>query len=142
MATMASKRTAAAKIPKVPMGSKVPSTRKHPRAMVNLMIDYQTLDQFFHDYATNISLGGVFIRSRNPLPVGTKLKVSFSLPGLTKMVETVGEVAHVLDERAREGFCGMGIRFSDLDPKSKKIVDSLVGEQIKLESPKKASRKN
>ncbi len=105
-------------LPKVP--------RKHERKTVNLLIDYQTLDQFFNDYATNISLGGVFIRSKNPLPVGTKLRVAFSLPGLTKMVETWGEVAHVHDIRGDEGFTGMGVRFADLDAKSKKIIDELV----------------
>jgi type IV pilus assembly protein PilZ len=102
--------------------------RAHDRKAVKLMIDYQTLDQFFHDYATNISLGGVFIRSKNPLPVGTKLRVSFSLPGLKKMVETWGEVAHVLDARSDEGFTGMGIRFNDLDVASKKVIDDLVAE--------------
>ena len=103
--------------------------RSHERKAVKLMIDYQTLDQFFHDYATNISLGGVFIRSKNPLPVGTKLRVSFSLPGLKKMVETVGEVAHVLDARSDEGFTGMGIRFNDLDVGSKKVIDDLVAAE-------------
>jgi uncharacterized protein (TIGR02266 family) len=100
--------------------------RVHERLAVNLLIDYQVLDQFLYDYATNISLGGVFIRSQNPLPVGTKLRVQFSLPGLDETVVTWGEVAHVIEERAKEGFRGMGIRFDDLDPKSKRVIDQLV----------------
>lgn len=104
----------------------VDARRRDPRRAVNLLIDYQSLDQFFNDYATNISLGGVFIRSRNPLPVGTRLRVAFSLPGLEKMVETVGEVAHVMDGRSQDGFVGMGIRFNDLDSKAKGLIDKLV----------------
>ncbi len=127
--------------PNEPM-SQIPTTRKHQRAAVNLLIDYQTLDQFFHDYATNISLGGVFIRSRNPLPVGTKLRVAFSLPGLTDMVETVGEVAHVLDERSREGYAGMGIRFQDLDPLSKRVVDQLIEDQVAKEGGQEIRKQN
>ncbi len=100
--------------------------RTHARLAVNLLIDYQALDQFLYDYATNISLGGVFIRSANPLPVGTKLRVQFSLPGLDETVVTWGEVAHVIEERAKEGFRGMGIRFNDLDPRSKRVIDQLV----------------
>jgi len=102
------------------------ANRAHTRLPVNLLIDYQVLDQFLYDYATNISLGGVFIRSQNPLPVGTKLRVQFSLPGLEETVVTWGEVAHVIEERAKEGFRGMGIRFDDLDSKSKRVIDQLV----------------
>lgn len=104
--------------------------RTAQRAPVNLLIDYQTLDQFFHDYATNISLGGVFIRSSAPLPVGTRLKVSFSLPGLDSVVETTGVVARVEDARSQEGFSGMGISFEDLDAQSKKLVDYLVEQSL------------
>jgi len=100
--------------------------RAHERLAVNLMIDYQVLDQFLYDYATNISLGGVFIRSSNPLPVGTKLRVQFSLPGLKDMVTTWGEVAHVVEDRSKQGFAGMGIRFSDLDPAQKRTIDQLI----------------
>ena len=76
---------AAKKKPKVVEKAALPPStettqRQHQRLAVNLLIDYQVLDQFLYDYATNISLGGVFIRSSNPLPVGTKLRVQFSLP--------------------------------------------------------------
>jgi type IV pilus assembly protein PilZ len=118
--------------------------RLHTRLAVNLLIDYQVLDQFLYDYATNISLGGVFIRSQNPLPVGTKLRVQFSLPGLEETVVTWGEVAHVIEERAKEGFRGMGIRFDDLDPKSKKVIDQLVahGAHTLLNGKAKAANSN
>jgi type IV pilus assembly protein PilZ len=104
----------------------VQTQRQHQRLAVNLLIDYQVLDQFLYDYATNISLGGVFIRSSNPLPVGTKLRVQFSLPGLKDMVTTWGEVAHVVEDRAKQGFAGMGIRFSDLDASQKRMIDKLM----------------
>jgi len=100
--------------------------RVHDRLAVNLMIDYQVLDQFLYDYATNISLGGVFILSSNPLPVGTKLRVQFSLPGLKEMVTTWGEVAHVVEDRSKQGFSGMGIRFNDLDAAQKRSIDQLI----------------
>jgi uncharacterized protein (TIGR02266 family) len=116
--------------------------RAHTRLAVNLLIDYQVLDQFLYDYATNISLGGVFIRSQNPLPVGTKLRVQFSLPGLEETVVTWGEVAHVIEERAKEGFPGMGIRFDDLDPKSKRVIDQLVATGAKALLSSKAANTN
>ena len=116
--------------------------RTHTRLAVNLLIDYQVLDQFLYDYATNISLGGVFIRSTNPLPVGPKLRVQFSLPGLEETVVTWGEVAHVIEERAKEGFHGMGIRFDDLDPKSKRVIDQLVNTGANTLLARKAANSN
>src|SRR4051812_4337919 len=111
---MTTRRTSTAKAAKVSSQSKRRAAlveaaakekqRAHARLAVNLLIDYQVLDQFLYDYATNISLGGVFIRSQNPLPVGTKLRVQFSLPGLDETVVTWGEVAHVIEERSKEGF--------------------------------------
>lgn len=103
--------------------------REHPRAAVNLSISYETLDQFFHDYATNISVGGVFIRTRHPAAIGTELKVAFALPGLEGKVETTGRVVHVQGETA-ESPGGMGIRFEDLSKDSKKIIDHLVMESF------------
>lgn len=116
--------------------------RTHARLAVNLLIDYQALDQFLYDYATNISLGGVFIRSANPLPVGTKLRVQFSLPGLDETVVTWGEVAHVIEERAKEGFRGMGIRFNDLDPRSKRVIDQLVATGAQTLPGRQAANSN
>ena len=100
--------------------------RTHTRKPINLVINYQNLDQFFSDYIINISQGGIFIRSKNPLPVGTRLKVSFSLPGLNETIETTGEVAHVQDARTEDGFSGMGVHFKDLDKKAKARIDELV----------------
>lgn len=98
--------------------------RQFRRVPVSLVINYETLDQFFEDYALNISLGGVFIRSKKPLDIGTRLKIKFNLPELNDMIETTGVVAHVVNQD--DGDCGMGIRFDDLDGRSKQLIDHLM----------------
>ena len=47
--------------------------RQHHRYDVNE--EFETIDAFVAEYVTNISHGGVFIRSKNPLPVGTKVNL-------------------------------------------------------------------
>src|SRR6516164_2182390 len=46
--------------------------RTHPRAPIELKVDYKKLNSFFADYTRNISKGGTFIKTRKPLPVGTR----------------------------------------------------------------------
>jgi type IV pilus assembly protein PilZ len=107
--------------------------REHKRKPVSMVINYETLDQFFEDYVTNISLGGVFIQSKNPLPIGTRLKIKFALPELANPIETTGVVAHVVNLDDEGDMHGMGIRFADLDPESKKLIDKLVNSHYVLD---------
>ena len=101
--------------------------RKGTRKPVALKISYETMDQFFIDYASNISIGGVFIRSSQPLPVGTRLKVKFNLPNLEDIIETTGIIVHLI--RTGDDTHGMGLYFDDLDVDSKKLIDKLVSSE-------------
>lgn len=91
-----------------------------------LQINYESLDQFFRDYAVNSSLGGIFIQASNPLPVGTTLRIIFNIPQLNHLVETTGIVAHVIEEKEEYGGSGMGVKFNDLDRRSKDMIDAIM----------------
>lgn len=47
------------------------SRRGEERVTINK--EFETFDAFFHEYVTNISRSGIFVRSKNPLPVGTEI---------------------------------------------------------------------
>lgn len=103
--------------------------RRSRRVPLEIIIDYSTLDGFFKDYAQNISLGGIFLRTDNPFPAGTKVNLSFSLPGYNGLIETKGEVIWVVkkdDSEEGRGSPGMGIKFEDLSLESKQIIDKLI----------------
>lgn len=68
--------------------------RKHPRVPVRIRIQYRVADQFFTDYIQNLSLGGIFVETTDPLPVHTALKVQFSLPSLEEPIVADGVVVH------------------------------------------------
>jgi len=108
--------------------------RKHPRFPVQIRIQYRAADQFFTDYIQNLSLGGIFVETAEPLPVNTLLKVQFSLPSMDVPVVADGLVVHSVQagRKKNPAVSGMGIRFSDLDRKSKKALDVYLK---KLQSP-------
>jgi uncharacterized protein (TIGR02266 family) len=102
--------------------------RRHPRLDVRFEISYQHLDDFFYDYAINLSRGGIFIRSINPLAVGTGLKLRFSIPGRKEVIETSGRIVRVVKPGDPHGQDpGMGIEFQALGEKDLALINSLWG---------------
>jgi len=65
--------------------------RRFRRRMVHMLIDYITPESVRCEYATTLAAGGLFIETEEPLPVGTRLKLRFALPG--------GETLHVIEGR-------------------------------------------
>lgn len=77
--------------------------------------------ELVNEYVTNISRSGVFIRSDNPLPVGTLVNLCFSV--ILEDLETVTGVGKVV--RVSQDPPGMGIVFVELDGVSEKVIESL-----------------
>jgi hypothetical protein len=55
------------------------STRRFPRIPVHLDVHFGTADDLRAAVIDSLSEGGVFIRTRSPLPIGTELTLSISL---------------------------------------------------------------
>ena len=83
--------------------------------------EFESFDAFITEYVTNISRTGVFVRSKQPYPVGTRVNLHFSiiLEGL-ETIEGEGEVVRIEHEPA-----GMGIAFVSLTPESQSLVSQL-----------------
>jgi type IV pilus assembly protein PilZ len=82
--------------------------REHPRAPIELRVDYKKLNSFFADYTKNISKGGTFIKTKKTLPVGTRFLFQLTVPGREGPFELKGEVVHANPSGDEPG---MGIRF-------------------------------
>jgi type IV pilus assembly protein PilZ len=97
--------------------------RKYVRVTLNLLIKYETMEEFNSDYSQNLSLGGMFIKTDRPLPVGTELQIHFLLPDIIGAVTTEGVVMHnTLDDEDAEAE-GMGIEFRKLSEQARKIIE-------------------
>jgi uncharacterized protein (TIGR02266 family) len=106
--------------------------RRSNRVPVEIQIQYETADGFFQDYIRNLSLGGIFIETSKPLPTNTKLKVQFSLPEISDPIVADGVVVHTLrlGQTQNPSVSGMGIRFSELEPSSRQILESYLQGKV------------
>jgi type IV pilus assembly protein PilZ len=117
------------------MGTDGNERRAHPRAPIELRVEYQRLNTFFADYTKNISKGGTFIRTKRALAVGTEFLFHLSAPSLGEPLAICGQVVWVV----REGQPpppgvepnhepGMGIRFIYDDEAQRHAVEARVEE--------------
>jgi uncharacterized protein (TIGR02266 family) len=110
------------------MGKKARERRKHKRVPARILIKYGNAEQFFTDYIQNISRGGIFVPTYNPLPKGTRLRISFSLPHWDVLIETQGIVVHSVRSNPTQGTipAGMGIQFQALREEFLELIDKYV----------------
>ncbi len=93
---------------------------------VTINHEFDSVEQFVTEYVTNISRSGVFIRSKDPLPPGTRVKLRFTV--ITDEIETIegeGEVVRISKEPL-----GMGVAFVELTSYSKKLIARLLTRSL------------
>jgi len=100
------------------------------RVPYRVRVAFESLGELRQCLMLNISRGGVFLATPNPLPIGTRLLLRLQI-GDGRTVELSGEVASIntgVDMR-KEGE-GMGICFASLSDEQKEIVDELYGHAL------------
>ncbi len=103
--------------------------RREERIPVEVEVRYSSQEGFAIEWITNISKGGLFIKSENPLPPGTPLKITFSVPGKDVPIELGGVVRWSVSPSSSPSVIpGMGIQITEIDDKSRKILDAFVDE--------------
>ena len=87
---------------------------------VTINKEFESFDAFIQEYVTNISRTGVFIRSSNPLPLGTRVNLHFTvIMDDIETIEGVGEVVRTEKD-------GMGVVFKELTAHSQALLDRLL----------------
>lgn len=110
--------------------------RSHPRVPIALKVEYKRLNSFFADYTKNISRGGTFIRTKNPLAIGTEFVFQLTVPNLQLPLALRGKVQWIVreDEATEAQDPGMGIGFvyeSEADrDRIANTVEKLMIEQL------------
>jgi uncharacterized protein (TIGR02266 family) len=94
--------------------------RFDPRITVN--VEFAEVDGHLTEYVANLSKGGIFLRCDAELPIGTRVKLQFTvLLDDIESIEGVGEVVHLKSD----GVPGLGIRFIQLTEHSRLLVDRI-----------------
>jgi hypothetical protein len=89
---------------------------------VTINKEFVSVDDFIHEYVTNVSTTGAFIRSKDPLPVGTLVNLKFTV--IMDDLETIEGVGEVVRIGVRPS--GMGVVFRELTAHSRRVLERLV----------------
>jgi type IV pilus assembly protein PilZ len=91
--------------------------RSHDRFDVEWAVDCVAEDTFLYASITNISAMGIFVKTTDPLAIGTRLVLSFAPPGYQPF-KVEGEVAWInhLRPDGDNPNPGIGVRFVNLGP--------------------------
>ena len=104
--------------------------RRNPRVSLSLLIQYRfdTLEDFLSEYSTDISMGGMFIRTNTPKDEGTLVYLQFYLRDGAKLIEGLGRVVRVNSTQPAgdDAAAGMGIEFINFDEESMELIRQIV----------------
>lgn len=112
--------------------------RLHRRSIFRtLEVRGESKKLFFTGYVRNLSLGGLFIQTTSPKPVGSKLRLQIPLERGHPPVEAAAEVlwTQPFDVRSKTP-PGMGLRFTELDAKAARRIEMFL-EQNEAEAARR-----
>lgn len=91
-------------------------------ARVTINKEFSSFDAFVDEYVTNVSRSGAFVKSAEPLPVGTQINLRFTvITDELVSIEGIGEVVRVEHDPP-----GMGVVFTQVDQHSQQLLERLI----------------
>jgi uncharacterized protein (TIGR02266 family) len=95
---------------------------------LRIRVGYPDSDAFVHEYWPNVSSGGMFVQSRTPQPIGTRLSFEIVSKEGASLLRGRGRVSWVknFDPEQPDRPHGMGLRFIELDDASQQLIDRVV----------------
>jgi uncharacterized protein (TIGR02266 family) len=104
------------------MAEETGERRGEPRIPIEMWVEETTGSERYFRRAGNLSRGGLRLEHTIPLPVGTVVNLTFTLPGDKAPVEVSGEiVSAAAPEELR-----MGVKFIDPSPEAKALIDAFL----------------
>lgn len=111
--------------------------RDEQRQEARIKIRFADAESFEKEWVTNISKGGMFINTKKPHPMRSKLRFVITLPVTNEIIELMAEVVHVTE--AKPGMdpatAGIGVQFTDITSARKAQIEKFIakiksGEEI------------
>lgn len=111
---------------------------REPRYKVEIRVDCATRDLFTANRITNISRGGIFIETQ--LPIQAEVDLKLTLPDTRVTIGARGRVVWNYDMRQGSTalVAGSGIKFTDIDPEDRALLDSYLSKLTTTRAPTRA----
>ena len=99
--------------------------RRYPRVSLpnGMSVAWLGSDLQFFSRVRTIGMGGLFIATPNPAPVGTKLSFTFEVPGGNALPG--GIVRNVAPGQ------GMGVEFTRMEPAERSLLENLMDRLLR-----------
>jgi uncharacterized protein (TIGR02266 family) len=112
-----------------------PSSTDSNAITLRIKFKSASLDEFINRYGVDVSPGGIFIRTKQPVDVGTTLQFDFTLADGSALLAGLGTVAWVResDPARANNVPGMGLRFDKLTPESQHTHQMILSEKARKE---------
>jgi len=113
-------------------GAGAPDERRASRRVATLLsVRFQSLGEARHSLMTNVSKGGVFIYTEHPAEIGTRVDLTIRIDeNDSQFVVPAEVVTQNMAPDMSSTSQGMGLRFLDLDEKTRKMVNALYGRAV------------
>ena len=113
-----------------------PSSTESNALTLRIKFKSASLEEFISRYGVDVSPGGIFIRTKQPVDVGTTLQFDFTLADGSPLLVGLGTVAWVResDPARANNVPGMGLRFDKLVPESQHTHQVILAEKARIEA--------
>jgi type IV pilus assembly protein PilZ len=96
--------------------------RAEERFSATLKVSYDSYNEFITEYTKDVSKGGIFINTKRHHEVNEIVDLSLVVPGIDKPLVIKGEVIHIKIQNVPDEDAGVGIKFIEIDPESRKAL--------------------
>jgi uncharacterized protein (TIGR02266 family) len=97
------------------------------RLPIRITVEYEDTEDFLTDYTANLSIGGMFIETDEPLAMGVRFRLRFSVPDRKVPIDTVAVVRWSQPaSKASPMAPGMGVRFEELSRDDMAAVQAML----------------
>lgn len=104
--------------------------RRFTRVPLSLEVNikFDNLSSFVSEYSSDLSVGGIFIKTSKPRKVGTSVNLTIVLMNGERLIEATGRVVRVVlpGDRYTGAVPGMAIEFTDISPQSRKTIEECI----------------
>jgi len=100
--------------------------RGGPRVPIEMWVEETTGSERYFRRAGNLSRGGLRLEHTIPLPVGTTVNLTFTLPGDKAPVEVVGQIVSATPPEDLR----MGVKFVELAAEAQARIDAFLDASL------------
>jgi uncharacterized protein (TIGR02266 family) len=97
-----------------------------------VVLEFTDMDEMLSEFSRNVSLGGIFIGTYDPRPVGSAFHFELNVGGAQPFLAGTAEVAWVRDQNSSGPGkpAGMGARFVALEGESRARIFHIVDHYV------------